>query len=308
MDLKWVQAGSNLISLLTITLFTKKMFLLPDHELSRRWTVIGLISADALMSIGHVLIIGDAYLYEEKVRFFTLCKFQAFLIHFGMISSFLWINVMVLMIYNKLTLHYEISKEKTTAFCFLVPFAYCLFFWMLGALGAKSYHSNYCGIVDSWLSRVALKIVPWLLTTCLQIYYVFEIYRMLSKRAVTLSEWKQVGKLLLFPFSVIIIYIFGVANFMLEINKTDDDEPLAMFLIIGKNLLTGLQGFINCMLYGYEDYSLKVASCLFCIQARDDTVAEEQPVDQGQEIQWVRSNSGRYHIQPNLQLGESKFQ
>lgn len=307
MDFRWVQATSNLISLATITIFTKKMLLMPEHEVARRWTVIGLISADAIMSIGHVLIIGDAYLYEEKAKFFTICKIQAFTIHFGMISSFLWINVMVLMIYNRLNLQVEISKVKTTAFCFLAPFIYCMIFWMMGSLGVKSSHSNYCGIVDSWVARVSLKILPWIFTSCLQIYYVFEIYRILSKRAVTANEWRTVGKLLLFPFSVIIIYIFGVANFVLEITKTDDDAPVAMFLIIAKNLLTGLQGFINCMLYGYEEYSLKVATCLFCIHGLEEEAAD-RPADEGQELQWVRSNSGRYTIQKGAPLGESKFQ
>jgi len=108
----------------------------------------------------------------------------------------------------------------------------------MGAFGLKSTHTNYCGIGDSTLARLCVKIIPWILTSCLQIYYITEIYRELKRRAVTLSEWQSIGRLLLFPISVIVIYLFGFLNFILEYYDPDQ-SALMMILVIVKNILTG---------------------------------------------------------------------
>ena len=164
-NLSWLQALTNMISLTTIVLYAKSILLKSDDEAGKKWSVLGLITADCIMHIGYILIIGDASVYDDDSNV-NLCKFQGFLIHVGMLASFMWINCIVLIIHNSLTARMPISRRRTAAACFLLPLAYCLVFWSLQAFGQKSAHANYCGIVDSTLARLAIKIVPWVSTSC----------------------------------------------------------------------------------------------------------------------------------------------
>ncbi len=66
----------------------------------------------------------------------------------------------------------------------------------------------------------------------------FEIYQIMKRRAVTMSEWTAVGKLLLYPVTVIVIYIFGILNFVLEMYDPTENALLFAF-IISKNFLHG---------------------------------------------------------------------
>jgi len=125
-DLTWIQGICNLISIITIIYFTKKIFLRTEEELKKKWMVIGLIASDALMSTGYILIIGNADKYDTPGVMFTPCKFQAFLIHFGMLGSFMWINCIVLVIYNSLYSRYDISPRRISLVCTVFPLSYCL--------------------------------------------------------------------------------------------------------------------------------------------------------------------------------------
>lgn len=124
MDTTWIQAISNMISLLTITFFAKRLLLKDERQLTNRWPVVGLIISDSIMAVGHVLIIGHSYSYENG-RFFNLCRLQGFFIHFGMQASFMWLNILTLIMYNTLYTRIEVSKTKTFILCFSLPFAYC---------------------------------------------------------------------------------------------------------------------------------------------------------------------------------------
>lgn len=124
MDAKFVQAVSNMISLITITFFAKRLVLKEEKEIMKRWTVVGLIGSDAITAVSYVMIIGNAYAYDDD-RFFNECKVQGFLIHFGQLSSFMWINTMTLMMYNKLYTKIDVSMRRTFGFCFGIPFVYC---------------------------------------------------------------------------------------------------------------------------------------------------------------------------------------
>lgn len=123
MDTSWIQALANMASLLTITFFAKRLLLKDEEALLKRWPVVGLIASDSILAVGHVLIIGHAYSYEND-RFINLCKLQGFVIHFGMQASFMWLNVMTLIMYNSLFTRYEISIHRTAVLCFALPFSY----------------------------------------------------------------------------------------------------------------------------------------------------------------------------------------
>ena len=284
LDLAWLQATTNMISLTTIACYAKAVLLQSDDEAAKKWPVLGLVASDCLMHVGYILVIGDASLYDSE-GLLTLCKFQGFLIHFGMLASFMWINVIVLILHNSLTGRLPISRRRTAAVCFGLPLAYCLLFWRLGAFGRKQAHANYCGIVDSTLARLAAKVLPWIFTSCVQVYYMLEIYRLLKRKAVTLTEWRQVGKLLLFPLSVVAVYLFAILNFVLELYDKDQ-AGLLLVLVVCKNALAGLQGCLNCVLYGFDSFSLKVAALLCCISNRDDDpiLRDEQELMRGDSI------------------------
>lgn len=125
MELFFIQAFTNLVSLITITVFTKKLFLQHDTEFMKKWYITGLIFSDGILAIGRILIIGDAWKYDNESNW-NPCKFQGFLIHWGMMSSFMWINVIVLIIYNSLNATLNISARKTFLLCMGAPFGYCL--------------------------------------------------------------------------------------------------------------------------------------------------------------------------------------
>lgn len=124
MDFRFVQAVTNLISLGTIVWFAKRLVLQDEKEFLKRWTVVGLIASDAITAVAYVMIIGDAWAYSNE-NYFNECKTQAFLIHFGQLSSYMWLNTMVLLMYNKLYTQLEIDKAKAVRLCFGLPFAYC---------------------------------------------------------------------------------------------------------------------------------------------------------------------------------------
>lgn len=125
MDFTVIQATTNLISLVTIICFAKRLFLQHEEEFNKKWYITGLIASDGLMAIGHILIIGNAWALEND-SLLNLCKFQGFLIHYGMICSFMWINIIVLVIFNSLTAKVELSTERTVLFCMGGPLVYCL--------------------------------------------------------------------------------------------------------------------------------------------------------------------------------------
>ena len=124
MDFRFVQALTNLISLITIVLFAKRLVLQEEYEIMKRWTVVGLIASDAVTAVAYVMIIGDAWSFDNS-NYFNECKIQGFLIHFGQLSSFMWLNTMTLLMYNKLYLKVEIDRQRTVILCFGFPFAYC---------------------------------------------------------------------------------------------------------------------------------------------------------------------------------------
>ncbi len=125
MDFSAIQATTNLVSLVTIICFAKRLFLQHDEQFNKKWYVTGLIASDGLMALGHILIIGNAWSLEDESQV-NLCKFQGFLIHYGMICSFMWINVIVLVIFNSLTAKVELSAPRTLLFCMGGPLLYCL--------------------------------------------------------------------------------------------------------------------------------------------------------------------------------------
>ena len=90
------------------------------------------------------------------------------------------------------------------------------------------------------LARLFIKFIPWLLTMCLQVYYMAEIYLEMKRRAVTISEWRVVGKLFMYPFCAFIVNIFGILNFVSELVEPEE-VLLIKVLIIMKTLLTGKQ-------------------------------------------------------------------
>jgi len=124
MDFRFIQALTNLISLITIVFFAKRLVLKEERVIMKRWTVVGLIGCDSITAVAYVMIIGDAYAYDNQ-NFLNECKLQGFLIHFGQLSSFMWLNTMTLLMYNKLYTQIDISKRKTVLFCFGIPFVYC---------------------------------------------------------------------------------------------------------------------------------------------------------------------------------------
>ena len=124
MDLRLVQALTNLLSLITIVLFAKRLVLQEEAIIMKRWTVVGLIASDAVTAVSYVMIIGDAWAYDNS-NFFNECKVQGFLIHFGQLSSFMWLNTMTLFMYNKLYTKIEIDRQRTAVLCFGIPFVYC---------------------------------------------------------------------------------------------------------------------------------------------------------------------------------------
>lgn len=125
MDTRWIQGLSNGVSLITIIFFAKKMLIKPESEMKDNWPVIGLITSDTILAVANILIIGDAYAYENG-RFFNLCRLQGFFIHVGMLASFMWLNIMTLIMYNRLYTRLEISQSRTVLVCYLLPFTYCL--------------------------------------------------------------------------------------------------------------------------------------------------------------------------------------
>lgn len=108
----------------------------------------------------------------------------------------------------------------------------------MNEFGAKKAHQNYCGIRDSILARLFIKFIPWLLTMMLQVYYMAEIYLEMKRRAVTVAEWRVVGKLFMYPFCAFIVNIFGILNFVCELTEPDN-ILLINVLVVMKNLLTG---------------------------------------------------------------------
>lgn len=278
MNLTIIQWITNLTSLVTICIFFKHIFMKTEEEISKKWLVVGLVISDTIVSLAYVMIIGDAEQYDNDTNL-SWCKLQGFMIHFGLLSSFAWINIIVLVLYNGLTRKLDISVPRTMTLCFGAPFAYCIFFWYFGVFGLKRAHSDYCGIKDNNLARLFLKIIPWALTTIIQIYYMLEIYRLLKRRAVTIDEWRQVGKMMLFPVTIILIYIFGIMNFVIEVFEPNH-PTLKVFCIVLKNLFGGLQGFINVMIYGFDDYSTKLATYLFCIYNIDQNPTLEPAVQE----------------------------
>ena len=63
---------------------------------------------------------------------------------------------------------------------------------------------------------------------------------MLKRRAVTATEWRIIGRLLLFPITVIVIYLFGVINFVHElVDDRNTTTYLEVLLISAKNILAG---------------------------------------------------------------------
>lgn len=125
MDFSAIQATTNLVSLVTIVCFAKRLFLQHEDQYGKKWYVTGLIFSDGLMAMGHVLIIGDAWAHDGASQL-DLCKFQGFLIHYGMLCSFMWINVIVLVIFNSLTAKVELSPSRTVLLCMGGPLVYCL--------------------------------------------------------------------------------------------------------------------------------------------------------------------------------------
>lgn len=124
MDFRLVQALTNWLSLVTIVFFAKRLVLQDEAAIMKRWTVVGLIASDAVTAVSYVMIIGDAWSYDNS-NFFNECKVQGFLIHFGQLSSFMWLNTMTLLMYNKLYTKIEIDRQRTAVFCFGIPFIYC---------------------------------------------------------------------------------------------------------------------------------------------------------------------------------------
>lgn len=122
-DFTWLQGITNFVSILMIVYFLKKTFLQTEEYLKKKWMIVGLLVSDCSMSIGYILIIGNAKQYYNST-WINLCVFQAFLIHYGMLCSFMWINCIVLAIYNSLYSKYVISRSKTTIICYLAPLAY----------------------------------------------------------------------------------------------------------------------------------------------------------------------------------------
>ncbi len=124
-DLSWIQALTNLLSIITIIMFTKQLFLKSEDEFRRKWLIAGLVFSDCIMHIGYILIIGNAETYDDSSQL-NMCKFQGFMIHFGMISSFMWINCIVFVIHNSLYKQLPVSGIRTVILCTVGPFLYCL--------------------------------------------------------------------------------------------------------------------------------------------------------------------------------------
>jgi 7 transmembrane receptor (Secretin family) len=149
-----------MVSLLTITFFAKRLVLKDERELMKNWPVIGLISSDTIMAFAHILIIGNAYAFEDG-SYVNLCKLQGFLVHFGMQASFMWLNVLTLIMYNTLYMGVEVSKKRTVVLCFALPFAYCS---MYGSIII-----DFIYLEDSEL-RLRIKIIAGLKIRCLRDY------------------------------------------------------------------------------------------------------------------------------------------
>ncbi len=58
-----------------------------------------------------------------------------------------------------------------------------------------------------------------------------------------MTEWQTIGRLLLFPVTVIVIYLFGVVNFVHElVENPTQTSYLEVLLISAKNVLAGTVG------------------------------------------------------------------
>lgn len=156
-DLSWIQALTNLLSIITIIMFTKQLLLKPEAEFRKKWLIAGLVFSDCTMHIGYILIIGNAEEYDNSSEL-NMCKFQAFMIHFGMLSSFMWINCIVFVIYNSLTTQLPVSGTRTFVLCTLGPFFYCLlYYWSHSDFGC----SEFSGKKQPTATTVVSRILTW---------------------------------------------------------------------------------------------------------------------------------------------------
>lgn len=87
--------------------------------------------------------------------------------------------------------------------------------------------------------------------------------------------------------SVIVIYIFGFLTLVQEMYQPDA-HGVMVFLIYLKNLLTGLQGTINCTIYATDEAGLRLASCLLCISNVDkDEVLEDDKSEKSFDSDYI---------------------
>lgn len=68
-----------------------------------------LIISDAILGFGHIIIIRDVENFDTG-SYFDLCQFQAWIIHFGILSSFMWANLQALKLYSIIQAVYQTNE------------------------------------------------------------------------------------------------------------------------------------------------------------------------------------------------------
>lgn len=141
-------------------------------------------------------------------------------------------------------------------------------------------------------ARILVKLLPWLLTMALQVFYAAEIFSALKKRAVTHEEWTTVGSYFMYPLCALVVNIFGVLQMAAELTEADKPALLTTLLVL-KNLTAGLEGAVDCLLIGFERSGQRAASYLLCIA--------EPPADESHAAALQLAS-------PQLRLVDSSFQ
>jgi hypothetical protein len=88
-----IQITTNLISLIAILIFFRNYYFDMDSMKRTVDETYYLIVSDLIINFGHIIIINSASSYNDEDSLFDVCKGQAFIVHFGIICSFIWANL-----------------------------------------------------------------------------------------------------------------------------------------------------------------------------------------------------------------------
>ena len=108
-----IQITTNVISLLAILLYFNKYYYEFDENYdSCVEETYYLIISDLIISFGHIMIVKDANNFYDENSMFDQCRGQAFVVHFGILCSFVWANLQGLKLYSIIYQETGSNKER----------------------------------------------------------------------------------------------------------------------------------------------------------------------------------------------------